>query len=351
MPILEIVWRNGIAQLHGTPPDQPRIRKSIRTRDPDQAETIRVAEEARLTRASVYGPEQETTFAQASVIYQEDKGTGLRYLKPIIAHFGNRRIATIKPGEIRKLARDLFPNAKAATRNRSVVKPTRAIINFAADYGLCNPLWVKGYKEAKVERDASDREWIDDFRAHAVNPYISALALFMWVTGARIGECVILRPQDFDLDNKRAFAERTKNGNPRTYYLTDELVEVLRALQPRMVHTRKGVPKELRVFGYSDRKGPVKPWKATCKAAGIKYLSPHEAGRHGFATEMIVRQKQDAVTTAKLGGWEDPVVLLKRYSHAQQLAQVAEASFGQNGTSLARARARRLKTITEQDVA
>lgn len=351
MPILEVVWRNGIAQLHGTPPGQSRIRKSLRTRDPDQAETIRVAEEARLTRAAVYGAEQETTFAQASILYQQEKGEGLRYLKPIIAHFGNRRVATIKPGEIRKLARELYPDAKASTRNRSVVKPTRAIINFAADQGLCNPLWVKGYKEAKVERDASDLEWIDKFRGHATNLYVNALALFMWVTGARIGECVVLRPQDLDLDNKRAFAERTKNGNPRTYYLTDELVDVLRALQPRMVHTRKGVPKELRVFGYSDRKGPLGPWKAACKAACIKYLSPHEAGRHGFATEMIVRQKQDAVTTAKLGGWEDPVVLLKRYAHAQKLAQVAEASFGRNGTTVARARDRRLKTIAEQDVA
>jgi hypothetical protein len=120
MPILTIVWRNGIAQLHGTPPGQPRIRKSLRTRDPDQAEQYRVAEEARLARAAIYGAEQETTFAQAAVLYQEDKGPGQRYLRPIIEHFGDRRIATIKPGEIRALAKQLYPNAKASTRNRSL---------------------------------------------------------------------------------------------------------------------------------------------------------------------------------------------------------------------------------------
>jgi integrase len=359
--MLEIVWRNGIAQLHGTPPGQPRIRKSLRTRDPKIAEDRRLQEEARIARAAIYGPECETTFAQAAVLYLEEKGPQ-RYLTPLIKELGNRRIATIKPGELRALAKKLYPGSKASNMNRAVVKPARAVINYAADMGLCQPLWVKGFKEAKVIRGAGDRIWLDKFRAHAVNPRIKVLSLFMFVTGARITESMLLRPKHMDLDNKVARADLTKNGDPRIYHLTAELVAELRTLEPRVARERNGTPKtledgspDLRVFGYSDRKGPLVPWKETCKGAGIRYLSPHEAGRHGFGTETIVRQKLDPVTAAKLGHWSDPTVLLKTYAHAEGLGEIAEATFGKKntgrGTKLAHARGRRLKTMKEQKVA
>jgi integrase len=204
---------------------------------------------------------------------------------------------------------------------------------------------VKAFKEAKVFRDAADRWWIDQFRAHAVNPYIKTLALFMWVTAARIGECMIMRPDHLELDQKRARLDKTKTDDPRIYYLTDELVRELRLLPPRRVDYGRG---ELRVFGYSDHHGVRVPWKTTCERAGIPHLTPHEAGRHGFGTEMLVRQKQDPVTTAALGGWADPVVLMKRYAHAEKLAQVAEESFGAESTKLAHARIRRTKRLSKQ---
>jgi integrase len=77
-----------------------------------------------------------------------------------------------------------------------------------------------------------------------------------------------------------------------------------------------------------DIQGPAKPWLATCRRAGIAHLTPHEAGRHGFGTETVVRQRIDVATAAKLGGWRDPTVLLRRYAHALDLEATAEAVFG-----------------------
>ena len=291
------------------------------------------------------------------------KETGHRkYLAPVIKELGNRRAESIKPGELRSLAKTLYPGLKPATWNRYVVKPARAVINHAADKGLCRHLRVKGHKEAKVIRPAGNREWLDKFRAHAVNRYVGALALFMFVTGGRIDESTMLRPDDMDLDAKKATAKRTKNDDPRVYYLTDELVEELRALKPRIATMRNGTVKtvedgrpDMRVFGYSDRKGPLPPWKETCKRAGIRYLTPHEAGRHGFGTETIVRQKMDPVTASKLGHWSDPTVLLRTYAHAEGLGDVAEATFGrkrtQIGTRLAQSRPRGRKSVVKQKVA
>lgn len=98
------------------------------------------------------------------------------------------------------------------------------------------------------------------------------------------------------------------------------------------------------MFGYSDHYGIRVPWRETCAKAGIPYLTPHEAGRHGFPTEMMNRRKQADITAAKLGHWKDPAVLLKRYVHAGKLPQVAEAIFGEgaerSGTALTHARGR-----------
>jgi integrase len=324
---LKIIWRSGVAQLHGTIAGQ-RVRKSTRARDPETAERIRAEEEARLTRAALYGAQNEATFADACALYLDPKeGRSSRYVTPILKEFGKRRLATITPGDIKSLAHKLYPHAKNATKNRSVIIPARAIINFGAEAGLCRSLRVKGFKAARVLRAAGNRAWVDAFMAHAVNRRVRVMALFAWVTAARTGEMVLLEPEDVDLDGKRAVldASLTKTRQPYTYYLTDELVAELRLLEPRRINYGRG---PLRVFGYADRRGPIEPWRQTCERAGIPYLPPHQAGRHGFATEMIVRQGVDPVTTAKLGRWDDPKVLLNTYSHAEGLSDKIEELMG-----------------------
>ena len=51
---------------------------------------------------------------------------------------------------------------------------------------------------------------------------------------------------------------------------------------------------------------------------------------------MIVRRKDDVVTTARLGNWKDPRVLLERYAHAADLGDVAERIFGAKLTQTAK---------------
>jgi integrase len=63
--------------------------------------------------------------------------------------------------------------------------------------------------------------------------------------------------------------------------------------------------------GYNNR------WKTICKRAGIPYLSAHPAGRHGFFTELVVRQGVDPVTAAKAGRWSDPNLPMRIYAHAE----------------------------------
>jgi integrase len=236
-----------------------------------------------------------------------------------------RVLSSIKPGEIHDLAKRLKPDAKASTRNRHVIVPCRAVINYAAERGLCPHIRVKGFREAKVIRKAVDREWIDKFMAHAPHRHLGLMALFMFTTGARISEAIRLTPDDVDLVGLKATLGKTENGNPRVYHLTRELADEMHSLPPKRVKDGSW-----RVFGYMTPGAPQEAWENTVKRARLPYASRHEAGRHSFATEMIVRRGQDVKTTADLGGWEDPTLLMRRYVHSEKLDDVAERVFGRD---------------------
>jgi hypothetical protein len=60
----------------------------------------------------------------------------------------------------------------------------------------------------------------------------------------------------------------------------------------------------------------------------------HEAGRHSFATEALIRRGIDPVTTARLGGWRNRTLLMQTYAHAEDLGAIAEKVFGQTDTPL-----------------
>jgi integrase len=327
---IKITWRNGWAHLTGTHGGR-RIRESLGTRSAEEADRKRAEIESRINRAEIYGEESVATFAEACELYLGQGGEAT-YLEPILKEFGRRRLSTIKSGEIRDLAKRLKPDCKASTLNRQVIVPARAVINFAAERGLCNHIRVKMFKEAKVLKRAIDQTWIDRFMQHAPHRHLGLLAEFMFVTGARVSEAVALTPADLDLGGGKATLGRTKNGNPRVYYLTQELVAELRTLPPKKV--KDGT---WRVFGYLVPLSLWRAWKATCERAGITYVSRHEAGRHSFATTMMVRNKVDIKTTAELGGWEDTKSLMK-YLHPENLDKVAEGVFGRSpDTKLTRA--------------
>ena len=318
---LKIVWRKGIAQVYGTY-SGGRIRESLGTRDAKEAERKLVQIQSRLHRAEVFGESSVTTFATACSLYVEQGGDAT-YLQPILESFGLRVLSSIKSGELQDLAKKLKPDAKASTRNRHVIVPCRAVINFAAERGLCPHIRVKSFKEAKVIRHAVDRQWIDRFMEHAPHRHLGLLALFMFTTGARINEAVRLTPENVDLGTLKATLGKTKNGNPRIYYLTRELADEMRKLPPKRVKDGSW-----RVFGYMTPGAPQEAWENTVKRAKLPYASRHEAGRHSFATEAIVRKGVDAKTVADLGGWEDPSMLMRRYVHSEKLDDVAERVFG-----------------------
>ncbi|OCC25336.1 integrase [Croceicoccus estronivorus] len=290
------------------------------------------AEEKRQLRRFLVGPEEAEeplTFAAAVLLHEPDAKTA-GYLIPIVELIGEALVSDITPKIVRELGPILYPDAGTKTWARHVVTPIRSVINNAHDLGKCPPIKIKGY--TAEEQVAQDRkrgsrgrtkykpgswEWLLQFRAHATQR-VAALALTMFVTGARISQAVQMNPgQHLDLDNNRICIPGAKGHDDRWIEIPKWLAIELKNLQPGYPRGAERKTENLRVFGYADRSSPRKDWNKAIEAADIEYLPFHSAGRHGFGQEMNVRQSIDEKAAGAFGGWSDTNLMRRTYTHAE----------------------------------
>lgn len=271
------------------------------------------------------------TFARAVELYKPTKEMA-KHLIPILNEFGPVACKNITAAQVRDLAERLYPNNSTDSWKRWVITPTRAVVNNAHDRypNECPRLHIKGYtteerveqdkrrkKKSRVAKTPGSWDWLLKFRTKA-NARNRALALFMFTTGARVGQAVEMHPDSIDLDAGYAVIPGAKGHDDRRVQLTEEMIADLRALKPRVPRGWPNKPENLRVFGYAHRFGPLKNWKRACEMAGIEYLPPHSSGRHGFGQEMRVRQGVDAKAIEFVGGWSPAGGMVDRtYTHAE----------------------------------
>lgn len=303
-----------------------RLRGTTGTADRKLAERIAAEAETRAWRRQFDEPEAEVSFAQAAIAYRAaEKPT--RFLAKVEDHWRDTPLKAITAGAIIRSARELYPFASGATRNRQVIVPTQAIINHAAELGWCAPVKVKRFHvEPKTKRPVT-LPWVEAFAAHA-SPHLGALAFFMFGTGARIGESVALTWSDVDLQAARATIRVTK---PRRW---ERVAHLPSAVVAALANIPSNRAPEARVFGYLGRGSVKQPWDAAVARAGIERLTPHSC-RHGFATAML-RLGIDVKTVAARGGWKDAGTVLRTYAHAIEDKSVTDALFDTKRTQSAK---------------
>jgi integrase len=157
----------------------------------------------------------------------------------------------------------------------------------------------------------------------------AALALTMYVTGARVGQSIRMHPKKhLDLQNNRICIPGAKGHDDRWITIPVELVVELANLKPKTPRGwDRNDKRNLRVFGYASNCGPLKAWRQACKDAKIDYRSPHAAGRHGFGQEFNVRQPVDEKAAGKFGGWKDTGLMKRTYTHAEDADSKILAAF------------------------
>jgi integrase len=299
---LKLYQRGKVWHYRGTVAGR-RLRGSCKTADKAIA-ARQVAEiETRQWKCDFDGPQAVLTFAQAAMMYRAE-GKPTRFLARIEDYWKDTLVKDIKQGAIRTMAMSLYPKATMATRNRQAIVPCQAIINLAADSELCPYIKVKRFKTEKKVKEPFTREWVETFRAHA-SPQLGALALFMFVTGARVSEALRVRWDDVELKAKTAIIRKTKISEGRVVNLPNALVAAMANI-PKIA----GRP----VFLYTSRNNCYRVWDTAVKRAGLKRLTFH-SGRHGFATTAL-RSGIDPKTGAWLGGWKSIRHFMETYAHA-----------------------------------
>lgn len=313
MPI-KIFRRGATWHYRGTVAGR-RLRGTTGTANKETAARIAAGIEAREWKRNLDGPEAVLTFAQASMLYRA-AGKSSRFLERIEDYWKDTLVKDMKAGAIRQSAIELYPNAVGATRNRQAIVPTQAVINFCADSELCPPIRVKRFPVSTKVRVHTTLEWIDRFREHA-SPHLGTMALFMFLTGARIGQAVRVQWDDIDFDKKQSLIRPSKTRKERIAHLPQPLIVALANL-PRV--GRKPV------FQYKSPSSGYGAWLRCCERAGLRYISYHGT-RHGFATALL-HKKVDVVTVAKLGGWASPKQVFETYGHAQDDPTIPDIIFG-----------------------
>lgn len=311
-----------------------RLRGSTRTADKATAARIASQVENEFYKRRLDGPQEVLTFPKATALYLA-AGKPERFIAKLVKHWGNIKVIDITTGAIKQAALEIYPKAATATRNRQVIVPTQAIINHAAELGLC-PHIVK-LKRPKVDtkiKKPVTLEWISAFMAHATRPDVASLAMFMFATGARISEALAVEWKDIDFKARTVLIKQTKLGNERVAHMPIKLTIALGNLPERNKKTKP--------FAFAGHTSALKAWMNTIERAMIEPLTFHSC-RHGFATGLLHRGV-DPITVAKLGGWKSAQHVFQTYGHAQGDTTLTNRLFDTEADTVSK------PTKTNQDV-
>lgn len=321
-------WAKGWIEYNGRPIAGPYRRSTKATTEAGARDWIARETELQIRRYLV-GDEPSKTFNDAIMLYNASPKAA-KQLIPIVQEIGDMALGSISGALLKSLGPKLKPKACTDTWWREIVTPASAVINNAHELIGTPLIRVKAYdtfertsqdirrgKPSRVERVPADKKWIEAF-CQAADPHNAALVRFMFETAARIDQAVSIEPTDLRPAENKVRLKAQKGHPERWITVSPQMMQELIALPSKRPKNRKtGKLMRAKVFGYGSSTGYNNRWKTICKSAGIPYISAHPAGRHGYFTELVVRQGMNAVNAAKAGRWADPNLPMRIYAHAE----------------------------------
>ena len=138
---------------------------------------------------------------------------------------------------------------------------------------------------------------------------MSILIVLLLATGARLSEALRLRCSDIRLTESHALVPKTKNGKPRSLYLSPDAIHAL------MQHPR-GLKRDGKLFPWS--KGSF-IYKLAGRAYGRAGIDDHNAPfhilRHTYGTWMRRYSGAGESDLIDTGAWDD-AESVRRYAHS-----------------------------------
>ncbi len=226
------------------------------------------------------------------------------------AEFGNMIVADVKLADLENYQARRKKDGKAPATIDHEIGKAKTMIFKAFDNDLVGGEALKAFRRVKRTlkpgTDVRDRVLSkDEFEALVKHSpaHIKPIVTTAYYAGMRKGEILNLTWDKLDLKNRiiQLEADDTKDDEPRTIPLCDELAAVLKSV-PRAIH-------DDHVFQYRGK--PVtdirKGLKVGCEGAGIKYGRFVKGGfvfhdlRHTFNTNMRKAGVQESVIMAITG--------------------------------------------------
>lgn len=295
-----------------------RIEETTRTTSRTKAEEIRVRRETTLLDEAIHGRKPATSFAGAALAYLDSGGSD-RFLDRLVEYYRTTPLQYIDQASIDTAAKTIHPHASLATKNRQIYTPIAAILNYSAKRGWCEkPILVRP-KQSKPRirwlRIEEANSLID-----AADDHLKPLLIFLFYTGARVGEAIKLDWSDVDLDRAHVTFPETKNGEPRGVPLHSRVVQALQRYKHRngrVFLNRAQKPYRLpsgKNAGETSHGSVIRrSFRKAVRAAGLTNLTPHDC-RHTFAT-WHYQKNRDLTALMRLGGWKT-MSMVMRYVHS-----------------------------------
>ena len=124
--------------------------------------------------------------------------------------------------------------------------------------------------------------------------------------------------EDVSIEERKAFLEKTKT-TPRVVFYSAIVGRLLSRLRER---------DGIRVFNAGNRSTVSKRIARVVYFGRLEAFTSHELGRHGFYTEMIVRNKVDPKTAARLGGSKSVRLVMETYVSPDEDRHIIDEVFG-----------------------
>ena len=235
-----------------------------------------------------------------------------QHIKPALGHLSVARIAR---DDVVQLHVDM---ARIPRRANYTIATVRAILNFGIDLGLRPPASnparrIKFYRQRVRERFLSEQEIgkaadaIEQAeRTGKIGPHGAAglrLALF---TGARSGEITAVEWQHVDFDRRIVRLPDSKTNEPRTIYLSDAALEVLKTIPRIGRYVIAGAKPD------EPYKNLSRAWIDIRASVGLNDVRLHDL-RHSYAS-LAANKGVSLQMIGKLLGHKVPATT-QRYAH------------------------------------
>lgn len=280
------------------------------------------AEVERQRREAAVEAGRPATFRDVAADYQTtrgiDGGNEAYYLARLCDVLGDMPVAEVTQADIERAAFRLYPDHKAATRNRQAFTPAARVLHWAAESGLRDYLRVRKLREEKPRSRRPAAGAIESVIAETDGAERLLLTV-LWGQGWRITETlamtwednVRLADQEFDMYVRKA----------KAWKVVQMQADVLEALAAVPEAERTG-----RLFPWSDRFAVYRWLRPLCRRLGVRF-TPHMA-RHEFASSLNAVGATNA-SIAAAGSWTS-VRSVERYTEVDR--EEVRDTLGKRGT-------------------